>query len=140
MRAKRKLHADGFVNLIVPLHATMSGVLMFIYEVIFSFSNAMAQMMAEQSEALSGAQSSMPAGIGFFNIGGGLTDLDFISKYVTAIILVSTVANALASKCATGGSNYKLCFYAALLFLVSAIVLFVIPILTTKLFVLQTTG
>ena len=140
LRAKRKLQADGFVNLIIPLHATMSGVLMFIYEVIFSFSNAMAEMMAEQAEALSGAESSMPASIGFFNIGGGLTDVDFISKYVTAIILVSTVANAIASKCATGGSNYKLCFYAALLFLVSAIVLFVIPVLTTKLFVLQTTG
>jgi flagellar protein FlaJ len=140
LRAKRKLHADGFVNLIIPLHATMSGVIMFIYEVIFSFSNAMTEMMTEQTETFSGAQSSMPAGIEFFNIGGGVTDLDFISKYVTAIILVSTVANAIAAKCAAGGSNYKLCFYVALLFLVSAIVLFVIPILTTKLFVLQTTG
>ena len=139
LRAKRKLHANGFVNLIIPLHATMSGVIMFIYQVIFSFSNAMAEMMTEQAETLSGAQSSLPSGMGFFNIGGGVTDLDFISKYVTGIILVSTIANAIASKCASGGSSYKLCFYAALLFLVSAIVLFVIPILSDKLFVLQTT-
>lgn len=136
LREKRKLVSDGFTNLVIPLHATMSGVILFIYQMLFAFSNAMAEMMTEHTEKLGGASSSMPTNIGF-NI-GGFTDLAFIAKYVTAIIFISTIANALAAKCADGGSNYKLCFYISLLFLVSAIVLFVVPMLSNSLFMLQT--
>ncbi|MBN1761966.1 MAG: archaellar assembly protein FlaJ [Methanomicrobia archaeon] len=137
LRAKRKLISNGFVSLVVPLHATMSGVLLFIYEIIYSFNIAMAQMMAERTDEISGASGSMPVGMGLFNISAS-TDLAFLAKYVTIIIFISTVANALASKFAAGGSNYKLCFYLSLLFLTSAIILFVMPIVGDKLFMLQT--
>ena len=137
LRAKRKLVSSGFISLVIPLHATMSGILLFIYRIMFSFNNAVAKMMEEHSTEVGGALEQMPAGIGFFNIGGGGADLAFIATYVTFIIFILTIANVLASKFAVGGSTYTLCFYASILFFVSAIVLFTIPIFADGLFTME---
>ncbi len=136
LRTKRKLVSTGFVNLVIPLHAVMSGILMFIYRIMFSFNNSVAAMMEEHSAEMGGAAGSMPTGMGFFNI-GGVSDLAFIAKYVTVIILIITIANVFATKFAVGGSNYTLCFYASILFFVSAIVLFTIPIFADSIFGMQ---
>jgi len=139
LRAKRKLVSSGFINLVIPLHATMSGVLIFIYRIMFSFNNSIARMMEEHSTEIGGAAEQMPAGMSYFNIGGGV-DLAFIAKYVTIIVLVLTIANVLASKFAVGGNNYTLCFYASLLFFVSAIVLFTVPLFADSIFTMQMGG
>jgi flagellar protein FlaJ len=136
LRAKRKLVSKGFMNLIVPLHGAMAGVLLFIYQIMFTFSNSVAQMMAEKEEEMAGASGSMPAGMGFFNI-GDVTDLAFIGKYVIVIIFIMTIADSLATKFTAGGSNYTLCFYASILFLLSAIVLFIIPLFADSIFSMQ---
>jgi flagellar protein FlaJ len=135
LRAKRKLVSSGFINLVIPLHATMSGVLLFIYRIMYSFNQAAIKMMEAHSTEVGGAMEQMPAGIGFFDLGGG--DIAFIGTYVTIIILVLTIANILASKFAVGGSNYTLCLYASILFFVSAIVLYVIPIFANNLFSME---
>ena len=136
LRAKRKLVSKGFMNLIIPLHGAMAGVLLFIYRIMFTFSTSVAQMMAEKEEEMAGASGSMPAGMGFFNI-GDVTDLAFIGKYVVVIIFVMTIADSLAAKFTAGGSNYTLCFYASILFLLSAIVLFIIPLFADSIFSMQ---
>lgn len=136
LRAKRKLVSSGFINLVIPLHGTMSGVLLFIYRVMFSFNNAVAKMMAEHSTEVGGALEQMPAGMGFFNIGGS-ANVAFIGTYVTAIIFILTIANVLASKFAVGGSMYTLCFYASILFFVSAVVLYAVPVFADGLFTMQ---
>jgi archaellum biogenesis protein FlaJ (TadC family) len=117
----------------------MCGVLIFIYRIMFSFNNSIVRMMEEHSAEVGGAAEQMPAGLSFFNIGGGV-DLVFIAKYVTIIVLVLTIANILASNFAVGGSNYMLCFYASILFFVSAIVLFTIPLFADNIFSMQMGG
>jgi len=131
LRMKRKLVSTGFMNLVIPLHAAMAGILMFIYRIMFSFSNAVAAMMEEKSAAMGGVDGS---GMGEFISLGETTDLAFIANYVTVIILVITIANVFATKFAVGGSNYTLCFYASILFFVSAVVLFTIPIFADSVF------
>nr|MCR5852233.1 hypothetical protein [Methanophagales archaeon] len=73
----------------------------------------------------------IPSGFGY-NISG--VDISFISKYVMFAIFVLTIANSLASKYASGGSNYKLCAYASVLFALSALISFVMPLLASKIF------
>jgi len=137
LRAKRKLVSSGFMNLVIPLHAAMCGILMFIYRVMLSFNNSVAEMMAEHAEEIGGASAkSMPVGMGFFNI-GTTADIAFIANYVTLIVLALTIANVFAAKFAVGGSNYTLFFYASILFVVSAIVLFTIPIFADSIFTMQ---
>jgi flagellar protein FlaJ len=137
LRAKRKLVASGFMNLVIPLHASMSGIIVFIYQIMYSFNNAFAEMMGEHSTEIGGAAESMPSGLSFFNFGASV-DLAFIANFVTFVVLILTLASAFASKFASGGSNYKLCFYASLLFFVSAIVLFFVPMMADKLFIIET--
>lgn len=134
LRTKRKLVSTGFMNLVIPLHAAMAGILMFIYRIMFSFNNSVAAMMEEKSAEIGGAAGSMPSGMGGFISLGETTDLAFIANYVTVIILIITIANVFATKFAVGGSNYTLCFYASILFFVSAIVLFIIPIFADSVF------
>ncbi|MHC1610531.1 MAG: archaellar assembly protein FlaJ [Candidatus Methanospirareceae archaeon] len=133
LRTKRKLVSTGFTNLLIPMHAAMTGLLIFIYRIIFSFNNALVRVMGEHSGEITGAAERMPMGMGFFNISVG-TDLAFITEYVTLIILILTIADALAAKFAVGGSNYTLCFYASILFFISAVVLFAIPIFADSIF------
>lgn len=135
LRSKRKLVSSGFMNLMIPLHAAMSGVLIFVYQILFSFNNALAEMMEEEAAEIGGGAVSMPAGMGF-NIGGSV-DLAFIANFVIVIVLILTIANALATKFAVGGSNYTLCFYFSLLFLVSAAVVFAVPIMVDNIFILE---
>ena len=75
---------------------------------------------------------NIPMGMGFNFIEG--IDLAFIAKYVTIIVLVLSVANAFAAKFAAGGSRYTLCFYASIMFLISAFVLFAIPMIANNIF------
>lgn len=136
LRAKRKLVSSGFVSLVIPLHATMSGLLLFIYQILLSFNTAITKMMGKHSPEVEGAMENTPPGLSFFSFGASF-DISFIAKYVVFIVFVLTVASTLASKFAAGGSNYKLCFYASMLFFVSAIVLFFVPMMADKIFILE---
>ena len=136
LRIKRKFVSAGFMNLTIPLHGAMSGVLMFIYGIMFSFSNAVGVMMAEHSTEVEGAASTGMTGGMAINIGGS-TDLVFIAYFVTFVIFVLTIASAFASKVAAGGSNYTLCYYLSVMFFVSAVVTLVVPIMADKMFTLE---
>ena len=135
LRAKRKLVANGFVNLVIPLHVTMCGLIMFIYEMLYTFNSALLRLYQEHGEDIrKGMEHISTGGLGFFNISNA-SDIEFFSKYVIFVILVLTLANAFASKYAAGGSNYKICFYAFILFMLSAFIIYVMPIVSSVFFV-----
>jgi len=77
----------------------------------------------------------MPAGMGF-NIGGAV-DLAFVANFVIFVIFVLTIADAFASKFAAGGSNYTLFYYLSVMFFISALVIFAVPIIADTIFTLQ---
>ena len=136
LRAKRKLVSKGFMNLMIPLHGAMCGVLMFIYRILFSFNNAVSYIMAKHSAEVGGAISTgVPAGMGF-NIGGAV-DLAFVANFVIFVIFVLTIADAFASKFTAGGSNYTLFYYLSVMFSISALVIFAVPIIADTIFTLQ---
>jgi len=139
LRAKRKMVSAGFMNLLIPLHTTMCGVLVFIYQMMFSFNNAIMAMMASHAEDVEGAAETMPAGMSFFGVGGNV-DLGFLGQYVTVVVLILTISNAFAAQTTAGGSKYTLFFYLSALLFMSAIVLYVVPILAGSMFVLPTEG
>ena len=135
LRSKRKLVSAGFANLIIPLHVVMCGVIIFIYQITFSFSNSVAGLMDEQSMSSSGLSGALPAGFSMFGAGTGL-DFGFIHTFVVFTIIVLTLSNAFASKYTAGGSNYLLCFYTSVLLFLSGMVLYVIPIMAESIFIM----
>ena len=135
LRSKRKLVSAGFANLVIPLHVVMCGVIIFIYEITFSFSSSVSEMMEDQAMSAGSMAGAMPAGFTMFGAGSGL-DFGFIENFVVFTVIVLTFSNACASKFAAGGSNYLICFYASALFFISGIVLYVIPIMAESIFIM----
>ena len=89
------------------------------------------EYLKKVSQEIIGSIGGIPSGFGY-NISE--VDISFISKYVMFVIFVLTIANSFASKYASGGSNYKLCAYASILFALSALILLAMPPLASKIF------
>ena len=134
LRSRRKLASAGFTNIVIPLHVVVCAVIIFIYQITFAFSSVVTGLMEEQSITAGGMASCLPRGFTMFGAGGGL-DFGFIETFVILVVIVLTVSNAWASKFAAGGSNYMVCYYAFVFFIISGIVLYVVPIMVDVIFV-----
>ena len=147
LRAKRALTASTFSFLTVPMHATMTFILVFVLEIVTSFSSKLAQVSSggstiNEMDVVIPDSSRLPPGLslpkqGELDVGidlFGSQDMTFISVVVVLVIVILTVANALAPKFAAGGSNLKIASFLSVMCLVSGSVLGVVPFITAKLF------
>ncbi|NKQ39445.1 MAG: archaellar assembly protein FlaJ [Methanosarcinales archaeon] len=138
LRVRRKLVSKSFMNLTLLMHLVISGLMLFIYQILYIFTNAMLDMRAHQAEMIATATAGAPAGIGFFDMGE--MDLIMIEVFVFSLIFLFSVANASAIKFAIGGNNYTVFFYGAILFFISAIVIFIVPLLSDLVFTIELGG
>ena len=147
LRAKRNMTASTFSFLSVPMHATMSFILLFVLEIITKFNQKL-------SESASGAQGisqrefevpeglQIPAGVALPQQGelaGGLDifgnqDMSVVAYMIVLVVIILTVANALAPKFAAGGSNLMIVSFLSIMCIVSGAVLGIVPVLTGMLF------
>ncbi len=147
LRAKRALTASTFSFLTVPMHATMIFILIFVLEVVASFSARLGE--ASKGLATSSSRSfevpdslplppgvALPAG-GDLSAGlqiFGVQDMSLATYMIMFVVIVLTVANALAPKAAAGGSNLKIVSFIGVMCIISGGILGVVPIVTGKLF------
>jgi archaeal flagellar protein FlaJ len=122
LRADRKLVATTFSFVAVPMHAVLMAILVFITEVVQIFGTQIAQV---QGDSLQGgvAQEAGVSNALLFSFGS----LDFVPVFVGLVGCMLTAANAFAPYAATGGHRLKICFYAAIMMLISGITFLVIP-------------
>ena len=129
LRSKRKLVDSGFTWLVMVMHIVLVVLVTFIYHVFDTFSVLVRTLMPTDSV------SSVPAGIPSLSIfAADSSQMKMLLIMVTAIVLVLTVANALAAYSTGGGHIYKLAFYLAITSVVSGIVLLLVPSVVTALF------
>lgn len=139
--------ASIFSFLSVPMHATMSFIVLFVLEIITKFNQKL-------SESASGAQGisqrefevpeglQIPAGVALPQQGelaGGLDifgnqDMSVVAYMILLVVIILTVANALAPKFAAGGSNLMIVSFLSIMCIVSGAVLWIVPVLTGMLF------
>ena len=145
LRAKRQLTSSTFSFLTVPMHATMTFILVFILEIIINFN-------AKLAEAAGGAagvrEISVPEGLtvppgvaipAAGELSGGLDlfgnqDMTLVTQTIVLVIVILTVANSLAPKFAAGGSNLKIVSFLGIMSIVSGVVLGIVPVITSELF------
>ena len=148
LRAGRQLTASTFSFLTMAMHATMVFILVFVLEIIDTFNSMLAVVSSEVlNESAGGVEIpdnvQLPPGISIpkgGDLAGGLDifgsqDMTITSYAIIMVIIILTVANSLAPKFTTGGSNLKIASYLGIMCVVSGIVLGVVPMLTAKLFV-----
>ena len=119
LRAKRYVIALPFSFLTIPLHGAMTALLIFVLEIMSSFSNQIQLSSSELGAGSAALVPSLPVFQGW--------DMGQISVLTMAAVLVLTLSNTLAPKFATGGHNLKLAFYGSIMCTISGLNMLMIP-------------
>jgi archaeal flagellar protein FlaJ len=120
LRSKRKTVAIPFRYLCVTMHAAVIALLIFVTEVITIFGTMVGE--AEKSLPKMTGSTSINA-FTTFNLEG----LGILHTLVLPLVIIFTVANALAPTIADGGSWYKLLFNFSIVALISGLCLIFLP-------------
>jgi flagellar protein FlaJ len=128
-RASRKLVSTTFAWVVVPLHAVLLSIMLFITEVMRIFGGELSKV---QDQSLNSDIMS-EAGVSNFLLYSA-PNMRFVSLFVGMMILVLTAANSFAPYAAGGGNRYKLCLFAAIMMFMSGVAILVIPAVVSVLF------
>ncbi|WP_158308928.1 archaellar assembly protein FlaJ [Methanocella arvoryzae] len=134
LRMKRNLTSSSFTSLAIPLHISMSALIIFIVEIMIIFSTMISKLYSSTDLMDTGGVSG---GISISSMGFNLfqnVDVTLLSQYMVLMVLVLTLVNTLASKCAVGGDNYKLCYYGAIMCVSAGLCLIIVPVLVQSIF------
>ncbi|NLV26828.1 MAG: archaellar assembly protein FlaJ [Methanomicrobiales archaeon] len=134
LRDHRHTISMGFMTLLVPMHAMMVAIFLFLFHILVTMSDAITEKMASLGEAgaaLTTGQGASIAGA----MGGSMFvfanfDKNTIGLYVIIVIIMLTVANVVAGKVVSGGDNALIYFYTSLICSVSGLLYIVAPIIT----------
>jgi flagellar protein FlaJ len=139
LRDKRHMVSMGFVSLLIPMHAAMVGILLFLFQIMVNISTAIDTMMSglgESQAAISGSSSSLPAGL---NVAFLMHfPVDKMTIYVMIIILLITISNIIAGRIVYGGDRYIFYLFATILFSISGALAIVAPIIVSIFFNIPT--
>jgi flagellar protein FlaJ len=134
LRDKRHMVSMGFVSLLIPMHAAMVGILLFLFQIMANISESMKTMMdslGESQAAISGGTSAMPAGLNvnfFMNFPIGQ-----MTAYVMIVIFLITISNIIAGRIVYGGDRYIFYLFASVLFIISGALSIIAPVIVTAL-------
>jgi flagellar protein FlaJ len=129
LRADRKLVATTFGWVVVPLHAVLLAILLFVTEVVQIFGAELAKVQDQSLQGGVAAEAGVSDVLLF-----QFPALDFVPVFVGTVALMLTAANSFAPYAAAGGHKLKLCFYGAIMLIIAGIVLIVVPHLVHAVF------
>lgn len=130
LRAKRRLTADSFSFLVIPLHAAMAGLVVFILEIVVNFSQRLSALVNQITEQLSQATSYPIPAIKLFST----PDLGLVTMITQILIVALTLANGLTPALASGGHRLNILFYTGIMSITSGLGLLLIPPLAASIF------
>ena len=129
LRAKRQMAATTFATLVLPLHATMTALLLFILEIVMKFNTKIGEVITEVGdetfEAAAGAASALP----YFQP----KDMGELQLVTGLVIAVLTMANGLVPGFALGGHPLKALLFIGLAALISGINMVMVPLVSGRL-------
>jgi flagellar protein FlaJ len=123
MRARRNANASPFAMLTIPLHFAMTGLMLFILEIMKTFNTIITTAIEEMETRSSGAALSALPAIPVFQP----QNMDMITYLTVAAVIAYTVANALAPKVAKGGHPFLCCTFGAITCLMTGFNMLIIP-------------
>lgn len=136
LRMKRKLVSSSFTTLVIPLHVSMSALIVFIVEILIIFSSMINKLYSTMDgfsvSGGSGATGLSTAALGF-NLFQNVP-VDFLQFYSIAVVVTLTIINTIAAKVVEGGNNYKLCYYGSIMSVLSGLSLIIVPIVVQAIF------
>jgi len=133
LRAKRKLVASTFNYVVIPMHISLMGTLVFISQVVSAFNDklldAQALSQTENASSIRPEDIGIPGALAFQSF-----DTGFLNMIVLVVIICLTFVNAFACRAAAGGHRYKVAWFGAMTLISSGIILLGIPPLADSMF------
>jgi flagellar protein FlaJ len=129
LRSKRATVGAGFMWLATIMHVVLVGLVLFIFETMGQFGSLVQTILPE------GGDSTVAPTFGIYNAGS--TEMSMLQFMVIGIILVLTVANAVAVYAAAGGHYYKIFFYLGITLFISGILMLVVPEVVKMMFTMM---
>jgi archaeal flagellar protein FlaJ len=133
LREKRALVAQTFGYLTVPLHAAMVGLLIFIVNVMQLFASSMLSDTDAVDPGASGAAIPDIASSSGFNTFANV-NFEFLNLIITMVVVVFTIANAVAPWAASGGHRMRVGYQIGVMMIISGLMLTLIPPLSRMIF------
>jgi flagellar protein FlaJ len=133
LRQKRALVAQTFGYLTVPLHAAMVGLLIFIVNVMQLFAESMLSDTDAVDPGAAGAAVPDIANSSGFNTFAAV-NFEFLNLIITMVVVVFTIANAVAPWAASGGHRMRAGYQIGVMMVVSGVCMTVIPPLSRMIF------
>jgi flagellar protein FlaJ len=132
LRENRKLVAQTFMYLMVPLHVVLIGILLFVTEVMVVFAT---QLQSIQSQALTNADPTTTGGLDVSNtLAFASPDINFIRGFALVVTIVLTIVDTWSPHSAAGGHHHKVWLYAAFMLVMSGLTLMIVPHMVSGLF------
>ncbi|HOW13266.1 archaellar assembly protein FlaJ [Methanosarcina sp.] len=127
LRMKRERISKAFSSLVIPLHVAMVGLLLFIGQILTIFTNIVTSLFA-QFEISGSELEGIPGGMGGMNMGifGGVP-VELLGQFVVIVTIILTIANLLAIVAVKGGPTYLAIYYGTFMFILSGILMIVVP-------------
>jgi archaeal flagellar protein FlaJ len=124
LRGKRQMIAGSFSYLVVCMHAVLSILLIGIYNVLLSFSEAVGAMSGNLAEGGADALMQLPT-FAFFSHGS--SQLQLLNMMVTAMVVMLTCVDSAAIKVVEGGHNLKIALYLGLMMCITGASMMFVP-------------
>lgn len=124
LRMKRNSVTNSFVGLIIPMHAVMAGLLLFVAGILSKFSGMVTASL--ESMAADKVMGGMQGGLGVLSV-LGTGNVALVNSIALTTIVVLTISNVLVLKFATGGDRYKFCTFGSIIAFLSGIEILLIP-------------
>jgi flagellar protein FlaJ len=140
LREKRNNVSMGFVILLIPMHAMMVGIFLFLYHIMITMSKAIGSVISTMG--LAGSALSQQGTISGSLAGGINLFVNFpeyeMSVYTIIMISILTVSNIFAGRIVMGGDRYMYYFFGSLLLGVTGIIYIVAPVIVGMFFNIPT--
>lgn len=129
LRATRNLIGTTFMFVVLPMHAALLGIMLFVTEVVRVFGAEITKVQDANLDSDLVREAGVSAAITF-----AAPDMSFISLFVSVMIIMLTGANAFAPYAAAGGHRFKLFVYLSGTMLISGLAMLIIPAIVHSLF------
>ncbi|MCI0879021.1 MAG: hypothetical protein J4N78_09085 [Chloroflexi bacterium] len=123
MRARRVVSAAPFAFLTIPLHFAMTGLMVFVLEIMKAFNVRIGLAVLDLESNSGGAGIGAAATLPVFQ----QQDLGLLSNMTTVALMSMTIGNALTPKFALGGHPLNTALFGAITFLMTAFNMLIIP-------------
>ena len=129
LRQTRALIGNTFVFVVMPMHAALLGIMLFVTEVVRVFGAKISKVQDANLDSELVREAGVSQAITFAS-----PDMSFIGLFVSVMILMLTAANAFAPYAAAGGHRFKLFIYLGGMMMISGIAMLIIPEIVQNLF------